>query len=492
VDDHGSKTGPGLLRVWLVFLLVSLGLVTLSLHCARPQHYFDFDTWAFLAEYKLGTQFHYYSKLHPLKYRVEYDLGAWLGKFGIAPDLTRRCVCAAGLVLMWAVMLFMRQSLFGSRLLVVPCLSILVFSCTSCAEFLADSWNDHMISLPAYVAGIALVLTFWESPVHRAWQCILVFAIHSSMHILEGWFWAVGLLLVLGAQEMPRKAALTVLAVCGTITTSLVIWGLNHGTKLGSFIAKDASISLKGLYYGCLQASWNTAGFVPMPGWLALAWMAATMAIPILCWAQFRDRRSAVWIVLLGAATLLPLTYETHNPERFYPFMVCSVLIMGDLARRLLEGAATLADGWRSILRSRTHVLCGCWLLMAECLALRGLYVNWQRSGEEHAYGQHSEEFHRSLSPNGLLAISPDAFFYTWTAYNYKGRVHWITDLDRVQVLKSANPDIPVYLVSGAYKLLPQEAAARTVLKFAVPGDENAKVYELYNLGTAPTGAPPH
>jgi len=336
-----------------------------------------------------------------------------------------------------------------------------------------------MISLHAYAAGIALILSFQDAPRTRALQCLAVFLFHSGFHIVEPWFWLLGLLPLLFTDKGTRRYVWPLLCVCLAITVSVAIWGIASGSRLGERLARDVGLSFRSNYYENFQKSWNTGGITPMPAFLALAWMIFTLAIPVIRWVQRRNTRDLIWSSLFLVSIALPLTYEMVNPERLFPFVVCSVLFAGERAAYFLHNSGMALIVKRRPGESRRGLHAIIWLLAIELMSLRGFVMNVNRSNEEHNYDRCRSAFQTSLDSHGILTVYGDATFFKWAVCQFRGRVLFVRTGRDILNIRTVEPKTPIYLVMTTHDFLPAEVQARTRLRFAIPHDRYARIYEL-------------
>jgi hypothetical protein len=182
--------------------------------------------------------------------------------------------------------------------------------------------------------------------------------------------------------------------------------------------------------------------------------------------------RERVLLVLVLAAVVFPLLYETANPERYYTLAVLVPLISAIHLRRCGFGL-----GRRRVLAG---VAAGFLGLLAVAGAVSQAPVTAATLDDEHVYNRYGVMLRERLDPRGVLIVEPEGSFYLWMHFWYGGEVRVVEQGESAagvfrQVKSGARR--PVYLNSRAAEGLASTDRDGLRRVFERPGDPATVVY---------------
>jgi hypothetical protein len=486
---------------WVAVVATALLLAAYSWRVAFPQRAVDFDTWAELSRWRLGRIQELFKPHRPLQYYLEYWIVRGVGTAtGADERAARAAIVTASLVAAFLVLVSVRRTFFRSSSVAMPVFWATGFALSPGGEFLADSWNDHMPLVPLFLLGVALVLRLRAQPRRAALGAGAVFVAASALHTAEVWLWACGVVVAMGrwgriggeggkssvqrggaegAQKSLYRSWPTVyLFGFMLLVSAAIVLGYPGGGGASAVRYLDM---YRGRDWGGESLRVFAAGFEQGGAGVVRArvlWpvIAATLALMAAAawWPAGAGRlmRERVLLVLVLAAVVFPLLYETANPERYYTLAVLVPLISAIHLRRCGFGL-----GRRRVLAG---VAAGFLGLLAVAGAVSQAPVTAATLDDEHVYNRYGVMLRERLDPRGVLIVESEGSFYLWMHFWYGGEVRVVEQGESAagvfrQVKSGARR--PVYLNSRAAEGLASTDRDGLRRVFERPGDPATVVY---------------
>lgn len=477
---------PAIVR-WGVLAGAAVVLALYAWRTAFPSGSVDFDTWAELARWKLG-RVHELTKRHrPVQYLLEYCVVLGGRPAGFDEQQVRAALVALSLAVSLLVASAFRRQLFGSASMAGPLIWGFGFALTPAGVFLCDSWNDHMILVPFYLAGVGVLAGWGRRPALAAAGAVVVFAVESLFHSAEPWLWAsaVPLAAVLCLHRRRVSLLLGAVALAGMAAVSFgIVQSFPGGSgAAGAYVSMFARRGELAETLRVFAAANAVGGLGEIRARLLFPALVAALVMLLLLGGRRRWKREALFGWLVAVAAVFPLAYETDNPERFYtlavlwPLVGAQAILRSGEWRRLWCRRGVPAGAKRYLPALPALVLAVAFVLSSAANAGRAAAV----INETHVYNMYGELLRERLDPSGTLVVAPEGSFYLWMECCFPGRVRVLETGERADEIVSSESrgGGVVYINDAVAKGLTPTMRSRARKVFERPGDPATVVYRM-------------
>ncbi|MBX7246796.1 MAG: hypothetical protein K1X53_14970 [Candidatus Sumerlaeaceae bacterium] len=479
-----TRTAPGELAGALLAFAV-LGFA--GWRMAFPSQEVDFDTWSHLVRWKFGRTEELYKMHRPIQYAIEHWLYGGAVAFGFGWPQCRVVTCLVSLAVSFCILLSGRRIFFSGGGVEGAMLWLFGFLLSAGGEFMVDSWNDHCVLIPFYLAGVAAMLRWRTNPKKYAVVVALLFLAESLCHSAEPWLWAAALpVVLLGRDSRKSRTAQSVMLV-GLVMALFVLIGAaivssfpGGGTAGAKYIDSYRSHQWSLPHFREYAESFSRGGVGEIRARLLFPVLALVVLVLAPGAIRFRRPSSFIFCALFLISVAYPWLYETANPERYYTIAVLWP-ILGVRGIQRLKSLARLRR--RNASRPVAH-----WSLKFGAVLLSALFVTgafarmpveWRARNAEQTYNEYGKRLGDELDPVGVLLVAPEGSFYLWMEYFFEGEVRRYKEGDNIAAILASYGNRPVYTNEGYARKMREVGIKPGKVIFERPGDPASVVYQL-------------